>query len=406
MRDPKSPQELSPQTLAIRGAQLQTEEMSHSEALFMTSSFCYESAEQAAARFERTEEGNIYSRFINPTVGVFEKRVALLEGAERGVAFASGMAAITALMMSLLQAGDHVILSRSIFGTTTRLFSSYLAKFGIEFTQVDIDRVDQWQAALQGNTKMLFLESPSNPLTQIADIAALAELAHGIDARLVVDNTFCSPVFQQPLRLGADIVMHSATKYIDGQGRALGGILVGNEADMEEVHMYLRTSGASLSPFNAWVFIKGLDTLALRMQAHDAATLELAHWLREQPGIAKVHYIGLEDHPQYRLAQRQQSGFGAVMAFAVEDAKGQASKQAAWDFINATQWLTITSNLGDSKTTLTHPGSTSHGKLTPEARAEAGIAENLIRISVGLEAVADIKAELTRGLAALGHQVD
>lgn len=404
MRQPKDPAQLDKQTQAIRGAQLPTDEMAHSEALFMTSSFRYDSAEQAEARFSQREPGNIYSRFINPTVEVFEKRLALLEGAERCVPFATGMAAITGVMIALLEAGDHVVLSRSIFGTTTRLFTNYLAKFGVEFTQVELADTAAWQAAVQDNTRMLFLESPSNPLSQLGDIAALAEIAHAADAKLVVDNTFCTPIFQQPLTLGADISIHSATKFIDGQGRAMGGAALGNAADMEVVHRFLRTSGPSISPFNAWIFLKGLETLALRMQAHATASLELAGWLEQQPGISRVYYSGLKSHPQYELACRQQSGFGAVLAFEVEDSAGNASQDEAWRFMNATEWLSITSNLGDVKTTLTHPTSTSHGKLTAAARAAAGINDNMIRMAVGLEHVNDLKAELCRGLEALGYQ--
>lgn len=405
MREPKTPQGLSPRTLAIRGAQLQTDEQSHSEALFMTSSFCFTSAEQSAARFSHEEAGNIYSRFINPTVEVFEKRLALLEGGERCVAFASGMAAITAVMMTFLQAGDHVVLSRSIFGTTTRLFTSYLAKFGVEFTQVAIDDNAAWRAAMTDKTRLLFLESPSNPLNQIADIRALADIAHQAGALLVVDNCFATPVFQQPLALGADIVVHSATKFIDGQGRGLGGAVVGREDDMEQVHMFLRTAGPSISPFNAWLFAKGLETLDIRMRALETTAQALAHWLEKQPGIQQVYYIGLESNPQHELAKQQQSGFGAVLAFDVVDAEGNSDQQTAWRFIDATEWLSITSNLGDVKTTITHPPSTSHGKLTPEARKAAGINENLIRISAGLENIDDIKAELVRGLTALGHRI-
>lgn len=403
MRDVKHPDQLGLETQAIRGAQLPTGEMAHSEPIFMSSSFIYESAEQAEARFSKREPGNIYSRFVNPTVDVFEKRLALMEKGERCVAFASGMAAITSTMIALLSAGDHVVLSRSIFGTTTRLFTNYLSKFGVEFTQVDINNLDEWEAAISDNTRLLFLESPSNPLTQVADIPALSNLAHAHNALLVVDNCFCTPALQQPLTLGADIVVHSATKFIDGQGRGLGGAVVGREKEMEAIHFFLRTSGASISPFNAWIFLKGLETLALRMNAQSAACLELARWMEQQPGFSRVHYAGLESHPQHQLAARQQTAFGAVMAFEVTDTQGNDNRDAAWRFMDATEWLTITSNLGDVKTIITHPASTSHGKLTADARQNAGIHENLIRLSVGLENTDDLKAELTRGLQALGY---
>ena len=403
MRQAQHPEELTLDTLAIRGAQLPTDEMAHSEALFMTSSFAYDSAEQAAARFDKSEPGNIYSRFVNPTVAVFEKRLALLEGGERCVAFASGMAAISSTFFALLAPGDHVVSSRSLFGTTDVLFNKYLKKFQIASTQVDIADLDAWRAAMQPQTRLLFVETPSNPLSQVADIRALAQLAHEHNALLVVDNCFCTPILQQPLTLGADIVIHSATKFIDGQGRSLGGAVVGREAEMEEVHAYLRTNGACLSPFNAWIFIKGLETLSLRMKALSAASLELANWLEQQPGVAQVYYAGLPSHPQHELALSQQSGFGAVLGFDVVDVDGKADNNVAWRFMNATEWLSITANLGDAKSTLTHPASTTHGRVAPEARAAAGIHDNLIRLAVGLEGVTDIKAELTRGLIALGH---
>lgn len=402
MREPKHPENLQPETLAIRGALLPTDEGAHSEALYLTSSFVYDSAEQAEARFSKREPGNIYSRFVNPTVGVFEKRLALMEGGDRCVAFASGMAAISSTLFALLAPGDHVVSSRSIFGTTDVLYNKYLKKFGIASTQVDINNLDAWRAALRPETKLLFLETPSNPLAQIGDIRALAQLAHAHGALLVVDNCFCTPALQQPLKLGADIVIHSATKFIDGQGRCLGGAVVGNAALMEEVHAFLRTNGACLSPFNAWVFIKGLETLALRMRALSDSSLELARWLEQQPGVARVHYAGLDSHPQHQLAASQQSGFGAILGFEVVDKAGNSDSSVAWRFMDATEWLSITANLGDAKSTLTHPASTTHGRVAPEARAAAGIHDNLIRLAVGLEAVADIKAELTLGLKALG----
>ncbi len=403
MKDIKDSAGLQPETLAIRGAELPTEELSHSEPMFLTSSFRYNSAEQAEARFSQREPGNIYSRFINPTVTVFQKRLALLEGGERCEAFASGMSAISSTLFTLLQAGDHVVSSRSIFGTTVRVFDNYLGKFGVETTYVNLPDMAAWEAAIQPNTKVLYLETPSNPLSEIGDLRALAKLAHDNDALLVVDNCFCTPILQRPLELGADLVIHSATKFIDGQGRCMGGAVVGSNELVEPIHRFLRTNGPSLSPFNAWVFVKGLETLSLRMHTLSAHALELATWLEQQPGFSRVYYAGLPSHPQHQLAASQQSAFGAVLAFEVEDSKGNAGRDEAWRFMDAMEWLTITSNLGDVKTTITHPASTSHGKLTVEAREAAGIHDNMIRVSVGLEAVVDLQAEMKRGLAALGH---
>ncbi|MFN3712924.1 MAG: O-succinylhomoserine sulfhydrylase [Alcanivoracaceae bacterium] len=398
------PENLTVETLAIRAAELRTDEMAHSEALFLTSSFVYESAAQAAARFAGTEPGNIYSRFTNPTVRSFEERLAALEGGEQCVAFASGMAAITALFMACLKPGDHILSSRSLFGTTHVLYDKYLRKFGIEVTLVDIADLDQWRAELRPETRFLFVETPSNPLAEVADIAALAALAHGAGAKLVVDNCFCTPALQRPLELGADIIIHSATKYLDGQGRCLGGAVVGRAADMAEVYGYLRTAGATLSAFNAWVFLKGLETLSLRMKAHSANALALAQWLQQQPGIDRVHYAGLTDHPHHGLASRQQRAFGGVLSFQVRDAAGQADREAAWRFIDATQLVSITANLGDVKTTITHPGSTTHGRVAEDEKRRAGITDNLIRVAVGLEHIDDLQADMQRGLAALGHQ--
>jgi O-succinylhomoserine sulfhydrylase len=396
------PENLSVETLAIRAAELRTDEMAHSEALFLTSSFVYENAAQAAARFSGAEPGNIYSRFTNPTVRAFEQRLAALEGGEQCVAFASGMAAINAVFMACLKPGDHIVSSRSLFGTTHVLYDKYLRKFGINVTLVDIDDLQQWRAALTAQTRFLFLETPSNPLAEVADIAALAEIAHAGGAKLIVDNCLCTPALQRPLLLGADIVIHSATKYLDGQGRCLGGAVVGRAADMAEVYGYLRTAGATLSAFNAWVFLKGLETLSLRMQAHSANALALAGWLQQQPGIRRVHYAGLTDHPHHGLASRQQSGFGGVLSFEVVDADNRADRAAAWRFIDATRLVSITANLGDVKTTITHPGSTTHGRVAEDEKRRAGISDNLIRLAVGLEGLEDLKADVRRGLAALG----
>lgn len=383
-------------TLAVRAGQQRTPEGEHGEAMFLTSSYVFRSAADAAARFAGEVPGNVYSRYTNPTVRAFEQRIAALEGAEQAVATASGMAAILAIVMSLCSAGDHVLVSRSVFGSTISLFEKYLKRFGIEVDYPPLADLDAWQAAFKPNTKLLFVESPSNPLAELVDIAALAEIAHSRDALLVVDNCFCTPALQQPLKLGADIVMHSATKFIDGQGRGLGGVVAGRKAQMELVVGFLRTAGPTLSPFNAWMFLKGLETLRVRMQAQSAAALELAQWLETQAGIEHVYYAGLPSHPQHELAKRQQSAFGAVVSFEVA-----GGKEAAWRFIDATRVISITTNLGDTKSTIAHPATTSHGRLSPQERANAGIRDSLIRVAVGLEDIADLKADLARGLAAI-----
>ena len=384
------------ETLAVRAGQHRTPEAEHGEALFMTSSYVFRSAADAAARFAGEVPGNVYSRYTNPTVRAFEERIAALEGAEQAVATASGMAAILAMVMGLCSAGDHVLVSRSVFGSTISLFEKYLKRFGIEVDYPPLADLNAWEAAFKPNTKLLFVESPSNPLAELVDIAALAEIAHARKVLLVVDNCFCTPALQQPLKLGADIIMHSATKYIDGQGRGLGGVVAGRKAEMEAVVGFLRTAGPTLSPFNAWMFLKGLETLRVRMQAHSASAMQLAQWLETQPGIDKVYYSGLPSHPQHELAKRQQSAFGAVVSFEVK-----GGKEAAWRFIDATRVISITTNLGDTKTTIAHPATTSHGRLSPQERANAGIRDNLIRVAVGLEDVADLQADLARGLAAL-----
>jgi O-succinylhomoserine sulfhydrylase len=383
-------------TLAVRSGQQRTDEGEHGDPIFTTSSFVYSSAREAAARFSGDEEGNIYSRFTNPTVQAFERRIAALEGAERAVATASGMAAILSTVLSLLKAGDHVVCSRSVFGSIVSLFDKYLSRAGIETTYVDPTDNDDWRRAIRPQTRLFFLESPSNPLAQLADIAAVAAIAHEQDILLAVDNCFCTPALQQPLALGADIVIHSATKFLDGQGRCVGGAVAGPDRLMEEVYGFIRTGGACMSPFNAWVFMKGLETLKLRMEAHCASALALAQWLDAQPGISKVYYAGLPEHPQYELAKQQQSAFGAVVSFEVK-----GDREAAWRFIDATRMLSITGNLGDTKSTITHPGTTTHGRMTADDRARAGIKDNLIRVSVGLEDLADIQKDLALGLAAL-----
>lgn len=381
-------------TRAVRAGQHRTNENEHAEPMFLTSSYVFDSAEQAAARFGGDEPGNIYSRFTNPTVRTFEERLASLEGGESAVATSSGMSAILSTFMGLLSAGDHIVSSRSVFGTTRVLFDKYLSKFGIETDYVALTDLASWQQAIKPNTKALFLETPSNPMNEVADLAALSALAKAHDCLLIVDNCFCTPALQQPLALGADIVVHSATKYIDGQGRCIGGAVVGDAKRVgEDVYGFLRTAGPTMSPFNAWTFLKGLETLDLRMKAHSASALSLAKWLEAEPKVRNVFYSGLESHPQHDLAKQQQSAFGGIIAFEVE-----GGKEGAWKLINSTEMLSITANLGDTKTTITHPATTTHGRVSPEARAESGITEGMLRISVGLEAVEDIQADLQRGL--------
>jgi O-succinylhomoserine sulfhydrylase len=383
-------------TLAVRAGINRTAEGEHCEPIFTTSSYVFDDAAQAAGRFSGEVAGNVYSRYTNPTVRSFEQRIAALEGGEAAVATASGMAAILSTCMALLESGDHVVCSRDVFGTTTNLFGKYLTKFGVAVSFVPLQDIDAWRSAIQSNTAMLFTETPSNPLCEVADLSAMAQLARDHACLLVVDNCFCTPALQTPLSLGADIVTHSATKYLDGQGRCVGGAVVGNAAHMEEVVTFLRTCGPTMSPFNAWVFLKGLETLRLRMEAHSASALELAHWLRGQPCVEKVYYAGLEDHPGHSLARAQQSAFGGVLSFQVK-----GGRDAAWHCIDATRIMSITANLGDTKTTIVHPATTTHGRLSESDRAAAGIADNLIRVAVGLEYLDDLKADLQRGFETL-----
>ena len=384
-------------TLAIRAGISRTHEGEHAEPIFATSSFVFGSAEEAAARFGGEESGNVYSRYTNPTVRTFEQRIAALEGGEAAVGTASGMAAILATAMALLKSGDHVVCSRDVFGTTTNLFSKYLVKFGVEVDFVPLLDAVAWQSAIRPETVMLFMETPSNPLCEVADLEAMSALARANDCLLVVDNCFCTPALQRPLSLGADIVVHSATKYLDGQGRCVGGAVVGSAKHMTEVENFLRTCGPTMSAFNAWVFLKGLETLRLRMDAHSKAALELAQWLSEQSAVEKVYYSGLESHPGHRLAKKQQRGFGGVLSFQVKGGQEQE-----WRVIDGTQIMSLTANLGDTKTTIVHPATTTHGRLTDEQRSQAGIERNLIRVSVGLEDIEDLKSDLQRGFAALG----
>lgn len=383
-------------TRAIRSGIRRGPEGEHSEPIYTTSSYIFDSAEDAAARFSGDTPGNVYSRYTNPTVRSFEERLAALEGAEAAVGTASGMAAILSVCMTLLQQGDHVVCSRDVFGSTVGLFQKYLGKFGVDVSFVPLRDMAAWQEAVAPNTRMLFCETPSNPLCEVADLAGLAALAHSVGARLVVDNCFCTPALQRPLEHGADVVIHSATKYLDGQGRVLGGAVVGSAELMDEVTAFIRTCGPSLSPFNAWVVLKGLETLSLRMRAHSDNALALARWLEQQTAVTRVNYAGLEQHPGHELAARQQTGFGGVLSFVVE-----GGREAAWRFINATALMSLTANLGDAKTTIVHPATTTHGRLTDAQRADAGIEDGLVRVAVGLEHIDDLKADCQRGFDAL-----
>ncbi|MEQ6890074.1 O-succinylhomoserine sulfhydrylase [Halomonas sp. CS7] len=384
------------ETLAIRAGHQRTHEQEHGEPIFPTSSFVYGSAAEAAAKFSGEEPGNIYSRFTNPTVRTFEQRLAAMEGGERCVATSSGMAAIMATALALLSSGDEIVASRSLFGSTVSLFDKYLGKFGITTRYVELSNLEAWEAAIGPATKLLFAETPSNPLSEVVDIAALAQIAHRHEAWLAIDNCFLTPALQKPLALGADLVIHSATKYLDGQGRAIGGAVVGRDKELEEVFGVVRTCGPCLSPFNAWLFTKGLETLNLRMRAHCVNAGILAEWLDGHPAVARVHYSGLASHPQHELASRQQQGFGAVIGVEVK-----GGREAAWSVIDATRMVSITGNLGDVKTTITHPATTTHGRLSDDQKAAAGISEGLIRLAVGLEALEDIRDDLARGLDAL-----
>lgn len=383
-----------PDTLACRAGVARTNEQEHSEPIFPTSSFVFESAEQAAARFAGDMPGNIYSRFTNPTVRTFETRLAALEGGERAIATASGMAAVLTLALGLLNAGDHVVAARALFGTTVSLFHSVLSRFGVEVSFVGLADLDDWRGAMRSNTRLLFVETPSNPLNEVADIGALAALAHDSGALLAVDNCFCTPALQRPLALGADVVVHSATKFLDGQGRAVGGALVGSAALVDTYFLpIVRTCGPTMSPFNAWIFTKGLETLSLRMARHSASADQVAAFLEAHPKVARVHHLSLASAETRALAARQQTGNGGIVAFEVE-----GDQAAAFSMINATRLFSITANLGDAKSTITHPATTTHGRLTDEQRQTVGIVPNLIRLSVGLEDPADLIRDLENAL--------
>lgn len=384
---------LQQDSVAIRGGYQRTQENEHSEALFLTSSYVFENAEMAAAQFSNEIDGNVYSRYTNPTVRAFEERLAAMEEGEQAVATASGMAATLSVVMALLQSGDHIICSQDVFGSTRVMLNNYITKFGIEVSYVSLTDLDGWQQAVQPNTRMLFCETPSNPMSEVADLEALSAIASGADALFVVDNCFCTPVLQKPLQWGADIVVHSATKYLDGQGRCLGGAVVGSSELMDKVLGFLRAAGPTMSPFNAWVFLKGLETLRIRMQAHSANAAELAAWLAQHPKVSRVYFAGLEDHPGHQLAKKQQSDFGGVVSFTVK-----GGREEAWRVLDNTRMLSLTANLGDTKSTIVHPATTTHGRLSDEERQQAGITDSLVRIAVGLEDIEDIKTDLNRGL--------
>jgi O-succinylhomoserine sulfhydrylase len=383
-------------TKGVRAGTARSEFQEHSEALFLTSSFVFKNAKQAAARFAGEDQGMVYTRYTNPTVSMFQDRLAALEGAESCVATASGMAAILTTALVHLKAGDHVVCSNAVFGATIQLFNNVLSRFGVETSYVSPTKVDEWRKAARKNTRLFFLETPSNPLTEISDLPALAEVAKKAGALLAVDNVFCTPALQRPLELGADMVIHSATKYLDGQGRVIAGAVAGSKKLVgDPMTVFLRNAGPTISPFNAWVVLKGLETLELRMLAQSAAALQLAQWLESHPKVSRVHYPGLESHPQHALAKRQQRAGGSVVSFEVK-----GGREAAWRVIDSTRLVSVTANLGDVKTTIIHPASTTHGRITPEARAAAGITEGLIRVAVGLEALTDLKDDLSRGLEA------
>lgn len=377
------------ETKAIREGYKTSQEQEHSAAIFLTSSFIFDSAEQAAQRFAKEEQGNVYSRFTNPTVETFQDKLASLEGAESCLATASGMSAIFATIMALSKAGDHIVASHGMFGTTTVLLNTIVNKFGIEVTFVDLPDLVTWQDSIQSNTKLFILETPSNPLGEVVDLRALSAISKKHNIILAVDNCLMTPALQTPLALGADIVIHSATKYIDGQGRCLAGAIAGSSQLLEEISSFIRTTGPTLSAFNAWIVLKGLETLPLRMRAHCDNARQLANWLNDQPFVEKVHYLGLESHPHHQIAKEQQCDFGGIVSFEVS-----GGKKGAFRLINNTKMISITANLGDTKSTITHPASTTHARLSEDERRQSNISDSLIRISVGLEDISDIIADL------------
>lgn len=397
-------QEYGMQTIAVRAGQHRTDEGEHNEPIFTTSSYVYQSAADAAEHFNGTKTGNVYSRHTNPTVRTFERRLAALEGGARAVATASGMGAILTMCLAYLKQGDHVLAAKQLFGSSVGLFNNIMSKFGVEVSYVDCFDNEAWSQGIQPNTRLLFCETPSNPLGEIADLRAIADIAHKQGALFVVDNCFATPAIQRPLEFGADIVIHSATKYIDGQGRVLGGALVGNDELMQQAFVIVRSSGISMSPFNAWVFIKGLETLSLRMRVHCENANKVAAFLESHPNVEKVHFSGLDSHPRHQLAASQHHRkhcFGAIMGFEVKAVGEHTQQSAAWHVIDSTQMVSITNNLGDAKTTVTHPATTTHFRISAQAREEAGVKDSLIRLSVGLEDVDDIIKDLARGLDTL-----
>ena len=377
------------ETDAVRAGIERSQFGEHSEGLFLTSSFVFKNAQEAAKRFSGEQPGNVYSRFINPTVKAFEERLASLEGAEQCIATSSGMSAILATFMALCKLGDHVVVSKSIFGTSVQLFNNFLAKWGLNISFVDLPDLNSWEEATTKNTKFYFIETPSNPLTEIVDLKKLSQLAKSKKVKLIVDNCFCTPALQKPIEHGADIIIHSATKYLDGQGRCLGGAVLGKKRQMNEIYTFLRNTGVSLSPFNAWVFLKGLETLKIRMDQQSDNAMKLATYLEKNKKITQVYYPGLKSHPQHKIALSQQSSGGAVLSFVLK-----GGQKAAWQVINKTKLMSITANLGDTKTTITHPATTTHSRLTQEQRNDAGIDDGLVRIAVGLEHIEDIISDL------------
>ena len=387
---------LQPDTLGVRAGGVRSDFQEHSEALALTTSFVYRSAAEAARRFANEEPGNIYSRFTNPTVTMFQSRLAALEGAQACVATATGMAAVATTALGLLRSGEHIVAARGVFGTVVPLFDQILAKFGIATSWVDLGDLDAWRRAVRPSTRLLFIETPSNPVCEVADIAGLAAIAKSAGAVLAVDNCMCSPALQRPIEFGADIVIHSATKYLDGQGRVLAGAIAGR-ADLVTgpLFSFVRTAGPAISPFNAWICLKGMETLRLRMQAQSANALAIASWLESHPAVERVHYPGLASHPRHALAMRQQSAGGAVLSFVVK-----GGREAAWRVIDQTRLVSITANFGDVKSTICHPATTTHGRIPPAEREASGIVEGLLRLAVGLESPDDVREDLERGLSA------
>ncbi|MBL0124009.1 MAG: O-succinylhomoserine sulfhydrylase [Betaproteobacteria bacterium] len=382
-------------TLAVRAGQIRSDFQEHSEALSLTSSFVYANAAEAARRFANEEPGFIYSRFTNPTVTMFQARLAALEATEACIATSTGMAAIASTVMGLLKSGDHIISSRSVFGTVVPLFDQICKKFGVDTTWVSPANVDEWRAAVRPNTRLLFSETPSNPLAEICDIAALADIAKRANAVLAIDNCLLTPALQRPVEHGADLVIHSATKYLDGQGRVLAGAVCGRKELIDPIYGFVRTAGPALSPFNAWICLKGMETLRLRVEAQSRSAFQLAQWLETLPQVVKVHYAGLESHPQYGLAYRQANSQGAVVSFEVK-----GGRAAAWKVVDAVRMISITANLGDTKTTITHPATTTHARISQAERDASGVSDGLLRVAVGLEAVSDIQADLAQGIDA------